>query len=408
MALALSGNRLTTLVIACAVLSLSACQPSSTPEPNTTAAPSAAPLPEVVVVVAQQQAVERRTQLAGRLRAYQVADVRPQASGIIQKRLFEEGSLVRAGQPLYQLDSATAETAVRSADALLRRQQANLNALKVKAQRYQNLIGLKAVSQQEYDDILAQIALAQADIAANQAALASSKINLDYSVVRAPIGGQTGTSNVTVGALVTANQATPLLSIQQLDRLYVDITQSSAQLLALRQQIAAGNLAKNNHSAAIHLTLADGSKYPIAGRLQFSNAAVDESTGSVTLRAVIDNPDGLLLSGMYVTAEVDQGTLPNAMLIPQQAVTRTPQGEAMVLVVANDGSVSQRTINAVATQGDQWVVSDGLQNGEKVIVQGSQKIRLMPNMPAPKVKSILADAVTAAAPATPPSTAATR
>ncbi|MEY4516522.1 MAG: hypothetical protein RL180_868 [Pseudomonadota bacterium] len=358
-------------------------------------ATAAPPPPDVVVVVAQTQPVERSIELAGRLRPYQIAEVRPQASGIVLKRLFTEGENVQAGQALYQIDAASYQTAVNSAKAAVQRGQANLAALNIKAQRYKQLIGINAVSKQEYDDIMAQIALAQADLSASQANLSNAQIGLNYAVVRAPISGQSGTSTVTAGALVTASQTTPLVTIQQLDPLYVDITQSSAEMLRMRQSIANGSVERDG-STHIRLTLPDGSTYPIAGRLQFSNASVDETTGSVTLRAVIANPQHLLLSGMYVKALVNQGTLPAAMLIPQQAVTRTPQGEASVLVVGSDNTVSQRVIQAPYTQGDQWVVTSGLTRGERVIVAGSQKIRLMPNMPAPKVNPVMDQAAPSA------------
>ncbi|MEC7120993.1 MAG: efflux RND transporter periplasmic adaptor subunit [Pseudomonadota bacterium] len=365
--------------------SLAACsQPADSQGANAASTQAAPPPPEVVVVVVQRQPVERSIELSGRLRAYQIAEVRPQASGIIQKRLFDEGAYVKAGQALYQIDAATYQTAVSSAEAALRRQKANLSALQTTARRYRELVRSDAVSKQEYDDIMAQIALAEADIAASQANLDNSKINLDYAVVRAPISGQSGTSSVTAGALVTANQAAPMVTIQQLDPLYVDITQSSAEMLRLREQITSGNLSRNGITE-VRLTLPDDREYPLAGRLQFSNASVDETSGSVTLRAVVDNPNNLLLPGMYVKAKVSQGTLPDAILVPQQALTRNPQGDATVLVVAKDNTVSQRVVQAAFTQGNQWVVTDGLETGERLIVQGSQKIRLMPGMPAPVV-----------------------
>lgn len=373
---------------------LSGCQKS--PDSGSAAGPSAgpggsaaaaAPLPEVVVVSASTQAVQQQVELSGRLRAYQVAEVRPQASGLIQKKLFDDGSWVQAGQALYQLDPATSQTSVNSAEASVRRQQASLNALRTKARRYRELLGIQAVSQQEYDDIQAQIALAEADLAAAQANTSNARINLGRSVVRAPISGQTGTSTVTAGALVTASQASPLVTIQQLDPLYVDITQSSSELLKLRQQPGGG---RAQSAARVRIVMPDGQDYPLMGQLAFANASVDESTGAVTLRATIANPQRLLLPGMFVRAFVDQGTLPAAMLIPQQAVSRTPQGEASVLAVAADGSVSQKTVQTAGTQGDQWIITGGLSEGEQVIVQGSQKIRLMPGMPAPKVKATLA------------------
>lgn len=397
------------LVLVAALASLTAC---SKPDANAAAGASAAPPPppEVVVMVAQRQPVERSIELSGRLRAYQIADVRPQASGIIQKRLFEEGAYVKAGQPLYQIDAANARTAVSSAEAALRRQQANLSALKITERRLKQLLSSDAISKQEYDDIQSQIALAEADIAASQATVDNSKINLDYALVRAPISGQSGSSSVTVGALVTASQASPMVTIQQLDPLYVDITQSSADMLRLREQISAGNLARNGVTD-VQLTLPDNRVYPLTGRLQFSNASVDETTGTVTLRAVVDNPNDLLLPGMFVKAKVSQGSIANAMLIPQQAVTRTPKGEASVLVVAKDNKVSQRVVNAAFTQGSDWVVTDGLENGERLIVQGSQKIRFLPGMPAPVVTPVLQQPATEAMPnapkATTPATEAT-
>ena len=390
------------LVLVAALASLTAC---SKPDANAAAGASAAPPPppEVIVMVAQRQPVERSIELSGRLRAYQIADVRPQASGIIQKRLFEEGAYVKAGEPLYQIDAANARTAVSSAEAALRRQQANLSALKITERRLKQLLSSDAISKQEYDDIQSQIALAEADIAASQAMVDNSKINLDYALVRAPISGQSGSSSVTAGALVTANQATPMVTIQQLDPLYVDITQSSADMLRLREQITAGNLARNGVTD-VQLTLPDNRVYPLTGRLQFSNASVDETTGTVTLRAVVDNPNDLLLPGMFVKAKVSQGSIANAMLIPQQAVTRTPKGEASVLVVAKDNTVSQRVVNAAFTQGSDWVVTDGLENGERLIVQGSQKIRFLPGMPAPVVTPVLQQPATESMPSAPAAT----
>lgn len=390
------------LVLVAALASLTAC---SKPDANAAAGASAAPPPppEVIVMVAQRQPVERSIELSGRLRAYQIADVRPQASGIIQKRLFEEGAYVKAGEPLYQIDAANARTAVSSAEAALRRQQANLSALKITERRLKQLLSSDAISKQEYDDIQSQIALAEADIAVSQATVDNSKINLDYALVRAPISGQSGSSSVTAGALVTANQATPMVTIQQLDPLYVDITQSSADMLRLREQISAGNLARNGVTD-VQLTLPDNRVYPLTGRLQFSNASVDETTGTVTLRAVVDNPNDLLLPGMFVKAKVSQGSIANAMLIPQQAVTRNPKGEASVLVVAKDNKVSQRVVNAAFTQGSDWVVTDGLENGERLIVQGSQKIRFLPGMPAPVVTPVLQQPATESMPSAPAAT----
>ncbi len=382
------------VLIVSTMLFAAGCNKSPDPAAAATQAAAAQKPPEVIVITAKNQSVTHTIEVAGRLLPYQVADVRPQASGIILKRLFDEGSSVHAGQPLYQLDHSTYQQTLNTNAAALQRQKANLAALEVKAKRYRGLLGSQAVSKQEYDDIMAQVALAQADVAAAQANLANARINLNYAVITAPISGQTGTSNVTPGALVTASQTTPLVTIQQLDPLYVNITQSSADMLRLRQQMAAGTVTRSGDTA-LTLKLADGSIYPLPAHLQFSNAAVDQATGAVTLRAVVANPQHLLLPGMYVTAQLPQGNLPNAILLPQQAVTHTPKGEASVLVVSGDNKVSQRVVTAPSTQGDQWVITDGLQPGERVILEGSQKIRIMPGAPAPMVNPISADSVKA-------------
>lgn len=332
------------------------------------------PPAEVVVTVAERQSVSQFVELAGRTSAYQVSPVIPQVGGIILKRLFQEGSTVKAGQALYQIDPATARTDVDAAQAAVQRNKANLAALKVTASRYKGLIASNAVSQLDYDSALQQVALSEADLAASQATLRNSQIKLNYATVRSPITGQSGVSSVTAGALVVANQATPLVTIQQMDPMYVDISQSSADMLKLRQQISAGTLGKPQ-STQISLTLEDGSTYPIQGRLEFSNASVDPASGSVILRAVVPNPSGLLLPGMYVKAKINQGVVHNGILLPQQAVTRNPKGEATVLVVAADGTVSQRTIQTSSTQGNQWIVTGGLENGERVILEGSQKAK---------------------------------
>lgn len=357
------------------------------------------PPAEVVVAVAQRQSVPQFVELAGRTSAYQVSPVIPQFGGIILKRLFEEGSMVHAGQALYQIDPATAHAEVDAAQASVQRNKANLAALKVTASRYKGLIASNAVSKLDYDNALQQVALSEADLAASQAALRNSQIKLDYATIRSPITGQSGVSNVTAGALVVANQTTPLVTIQQMDPMYVDISQSSADMLKLRQQISAGTLGKPQ-SAQISLTLEDGSAYPIKGRLEFSNASVDPTSGSVILRAVVPNPSGLLLPGMYVKAKINQGIVHNGILLPQQAVTHNPQGDAVVLVVAEDGTVSQRTIQTTNTQGNQWIVTGGLENGERVILEGSQKAK-----PGSKVHATVAPSTDPATPATAPSNA---
>lgn len=350
----------------------------------------AMPPPEVIVTVAKPESVTQYVELAGRTSAYQLSPVIPQVGGIIQKRLFTEGSVVQAGDPLYQIDPASLEASVAAAQAQVQRNKANLAALQVTGKRYKDLIASNAVSKLDLDNAYQQIALSEADLAASQATLKTAQINLGYATVRSPITGQSGVSNVTAGALVTANQATPLVTIQQMDPMYVDISQSSADMLKLRRQIQSGSLAKPN-SAALSLTLEDGSSYPYPGRLEFSNASVDAASGSVILRAVVPNPNGLLLPGMYVKAKLTQGVIHNGLLLPQQAVTHDPQGNAVVLVVAADGTVSPRTIQIGAAQGDKWIVTGGLQNGEQVILEGSQKAK-----PGSKVHATVADATPAA------------
>ena len=332
------------------------------------------PPTEVGVIVAQPQSVEQSVELSGRTSAYEISEVRPQTSGVVLKRLFAEGSYVREGQALYEIDSRTNRASADSARAALRRQQANLGVLRVKEGRYRQLVGSNAISKQEYDDIVAQVKLAEADVAASQAELKNAEINLGYSTVRAPISGQTNRSTVTAGALVTASQADPLVTIQRLDPMYVDINQSSAELLRLRQQLSQGNLDSSNNTK-VKLRLEDGSEYPIEGRLAFSDASVNPDTGTVTLRAVFSNPNHLLLPGMFANARIVQGVIPNAYLIPQAAITRTPTGQAMVMIVNAKGAVESRPVTTVGTQGANWIVTQGLNTGDKVIVDGIAKVK---------------------------------
>lgn len=344
------------------------------------------PPTEVSVIVAQKQSVEQAVELAGRTAAYQISEVRPQVTGIVQKRLFVEGSYVHAGQPLYQIDANTYQATANNAKAALTRQIASLNALKVKERRYKQLVGTNAISKQEYDDIAAQVALADADVAASRALLENANISLGYAVVRAPISGQTSRSNVTAGALVTSGQADPLVTIQQLDPIYVDISQSSADLLRLRQKMKQGQLSGADNSTRVKLTLEDGSTYPLEGRLAFSGASVDPSSGAVTLRAIFANPSQLLLPGMYATARLVQGVNNSAYLVPQQSVMRNPQGQATVYAVSPQGDVESKNIETAGTQGDQWIVTSGLQDGDRLIYEGILKVK-----PGAKVKTVMAN-----------------
>lgn len=332
------------------------------------------PPTEVGVLVAQPQNVEQKVELSGRTTAYQISEVRPQTSGVILKRLFTEGSYVREGQSLYELDSRTNRATLDNAKAALLQQEANLNSLKTKMNRYQQLVSSNAVSKQEYDDLVGQVNVAQAQVTAAKAQVKNAEVDLGYSTIRSPISGQSGRSSVTAGALVTANQTDPLVTIQQLDPIYVDINQSSAELLRLRQQLSKGNL-DNSNNTKVKIRLEDGSTYPVEGHLAFSDASVSPDTGSVTLRAVFSNPNHLLLPGMYATAQITQAVIPNAYLIPQQAITRTPTGQATAMLVNDKGAVETRQIQTAGVQGTDWIVTEGLKAGDKVVVDGVAKVK---------------------------------
>ena len=337
--------------------------------------PGAMPPTAVDVVTLKTAPLQLTTELTGRTAARRIAEVRPQVSGIILKRYFTEGSDVRAGQLLYQIDPATYEATVASAEAALAKAQATEQSARLKAQRYAELVKAKAISTQDNDDAQASWKQAVAEIAAAKATLKSAKINLGYTRVTAPISGRIGKSSVTEGALVTAQQANNLTTIQQLDPLYVDVTQSTTELLRLKRQLAAGTLAAaKSGSAMVQFQLEDGSAYPHAGQLQFSDVTVDETTGMVTLRALVPNPEKLLLPGMFMRATLQQGERPDGLLVPQAAVARTPRGGATVLIVDAQNKVEQRDIQVSQSQNGNWVVESGLKAGERVIVAGLQKV----------------------------------
>lgn len=358
------------------------------------AMPPAGP-PEVGVVTVQSQRVALTTELSGRTAANLIAEVRPQVGGIIKKRLFTEGSDVKAGQVLYQIDPASYEAAHASARATQARAEATLGVVRLKAERYQDLVKIKAVSQQDNDDAQAALKQAEADLAAAKAAVETARINLAYTKITAPISGRIGRSSITDGALVTANQATALATIQQLGTMYVDVTQSSAELLRLKQTLASGMLKKDSATAQarVKLLLEDGSPYPLPGTLKFSEVTVDQSTGSITLRAVFPNPKQVLLPGMFVRAVLEEGVNEQAILVPQRGVTRNPKGDAMVMVVGAEEKVEPRVIQVVRTVGENWLVSDGLKPGDRVILEGLQKAR-----PGTPVKAVPFGAKPAAAP----------
>ena len=360
---------------------------------TTAVAPPPSSPPEVGVVVVQLQRVALTTELSGRTSPCQVAEVRPQVNGIIQKRVFTEGNDVKAGQVLYQIDPATYRAAFDSAKAAQARAEASLIAVRLKAERYKDLVAIKAVSQQDYDDAHAAFKQAEADVAATKAAVETARINLAYTKVTAPISGRIGRSTVTDGALLTASQPAALATIQYLGTMYVDVTQSTAELLRLRQNLANGVMKKGSSAQApVKLLLEDGSPYPLTGMLKFSEVTVDQSTGSVTLRAVFPNPKQTLLPGMFVRAVVEEGVNENAILIPQRGVTRNPKGDAMVMTVGTGDKVEPRPIKVVRTVGDSWLVSEGLKAGDRVILEGIQKAR-----PGTQVKAVQFGSAPAAA-----------
>lgn len=331
--------------------------------------------PEVGVVVAQRQRVALTTELAGRTSAYLVAEVRPQVSGIIQKRLFTEGGDVKAGEVLYQIDPATYQAVYNSAKAALDKSEANLVPARLKADRYKELVKINAVSQQDYDDAAATLKQAEADVEAAKAALESARINLAYTRVTAPIAGRIGRSSVTTGSLVTANQAAPLSTIQQLDPVYVDVARSSADLLRMKQSLSTGQIKNNGREAKVKLILEDGTSYPLTGTFKFSDVTVDQSTGSVIIRTIFPNPKNVLLPGMYVRTILEEGVNEQAILVPQQGVTRDPAGNAIALVVGPGEKIEQRVLKVSRVVGDKWLVTEGIDQGDRVVVEGVQKAR---------------------------------
>ncbi len=322
------------------------------------------------------QKVLYTTELAGRTSAFQIAEVRPQVSGIIQKRLFTEGTDVKAGDTLYQIDPATYKADLDSAKANLARAEANVAPARLKMQRFKDLVNISAVSKQEYEDAEAAYKQALADVGVNKAAVENARIRLDYTKVTSPISGRTGRSLVTPGALVTANQGNPLTTVQQLDPVYVDVTQSSTEVLRLKRALESGTLQRADEGhAAVRLLLEDGSEYAHSGTLQFTDVSVDESTGMVTLRAIFPNPEHDLMPGMYVRAILKEGVDEQAILLPQRALVRDAKGNATAYVVNAESKVEVRPLKVGRTQGNSWVVLDGLKAGDKVIVEGIQKIR---------------------------------
>lgn len=357
--------RLAPMLAGAALLSLAACGGADKP--------ATPPPPEVGYVTVSESSVPMTIELPARTSAYEMSDVRPQVSGIIRKRTFTEGALVHKGQSLYQIDPSQYQAAVAQARANLANAQATATAAKTKADRYKPLAAMQAVAQQDYTDALAASQEAAAAVQQYRAALQSAQINLGYTNVPAPITGRIGRSLYTVGALVTQSQTDPLAQIQRLDPIYVDIQQSSSDELALRRSLAKGGVVPA--SAEVRLKLDDGSDYGLTGTVEFAEATVDPNTGTVTMRARFPNPNGLLLPGMFVRAEFAQAINPHAILVPQTGVAHDPKGNATVLLVGPNNKVVQKTVTATRTQGAFWVVTDGLNPGDKVITEGTAKAR---------------------------------
>jgi membrane fusion protein, multidrug efflux system len=359
--------------VLCAAWLLASCGKDPSPA---AAAGGAPPPPEVGVVVVAPRAVGLVTELPGRLEASRVAQVRARAAGILQQRLFREGSDVKAGQLLFRIDAAPYRAAVQSAQAALARAQANLGQTTAQVERFRPLVEANAISKQEFVNAVAAQKSAQADVAAGQAAVQTARINLGYADVTAPIAGRIGRALVTEGALVGQGEATQLAVVQQIQPMYVNFTQPANEVLRLRRALAAGQLqrASGTEAASVRIVLEDGSEHPQPGRLLFSDLSVDPTSGQITLRAEVPNPQGLLLPGMYVRVRLEQAQADNAITLPQQAVTRSSQGDS-VMVVGADGKVAPRPVKIGSAQGGQWVVLDGLKAGEQVMVDGFQKLR---------------------------------
>lgn len=360
------------LVLLGAILLLPACEQ----EKAANAQPSAEP-PQVGFRTIQPQTVRLTTELPGRTVAYRRAEVRPQVDGIIQQRLFEEGATVEAGQPLYQIDPASYQAAVKAAEANLARARASLDSSTLRVERYAQLVRRRAVSQQEYDDRVAEQAMDQAEVAAAEAELEGARIDLRYTVVTAPIAGRISRSNITEGALVTANQEDALAIITQLDPIYVDLSQSSTELLRTRQAIERGEITLSSDSGIpVELMIdATDSHYPHQGRVQFSEVLVEETTGTVSVRAVFPNPEHQLMPGLFVRAIVTQGEVKDAFQVPQAAVVRGNDGQPFVWVIADDNIVKRQPVTIRRAMSDTWLVTEGLSGGERIVVDGLQRVR---------------------------------
>jgi len=368
MRLPIVSSRRGAVLAVVSALALAAC--GEAPQPPTTGAQGT---PQVSVVTVQPQRLALTTELPGRVAPALIAEVRPQITGLVLQRRFKEGSDVKAGDLLYQIDPAIYRASVDSAQATLAKAEANLVTVRLKAGRFKELAAIKAVSQQDADDAAAALQQAEAEVSSAKAALQTQRINLDYTRITSPIAGRIGRSSVTPGALVTANQANALATVQQLDPIYVDVTQSTSTLLALKRAVSAGTV--KGGAAQVRLVLEDGTVYAQPGKLQFSDVTVDQTTGAVTLRAEFPNPRAELLPGMYARAVLEEGVLEQALLVPQPAVGRDTTGKPYAFVVDAEGKLQQRTVTTDRAVGDQWLVSEGLKPGDVVVVEGQQKAR---------------------------------
>ncbi|WP_030538389.1 efflux RND transporter periplasmic adaptor subunit [Sphingobium sp. DC-2] len=337
-------------------------------------APAAPPPPSVGVVSLKVESAPLISELPGRIAAAETAEVRPQISGIIRRRLFTEGAYVKAGQLLYDIEDAPYRAALAQARGNLARAQATINATALQARRYRELVGINAVSRQEADNAIASAQQARADVAAQRAAVEAAQVNQNFTKIRAPISGRIGRSLFTPGALVQAGQADPLATIQRIDKVYVDVTQSAAQIIDFRQALRAGGVSDAD-GARVQLLLPNGSTYGVEGRLQFSEVTVDPSSGAVTMRATFPNPDGLLLPGMYVRARVVAGQQTNAIIAPQQGISRDARGRATAMVVNAQNKVEVRLVDAKETLGKNWIVTKGLKAGDRLIVEAPQNLK---------------------------------
>lgn len=367
-------------------LVISGCQKHEAPMPAMQSV-------DVGVQTMAPQRIVMTAELSGRLSSLKVSDVRPQIGGIVQKRLFTEGADVKAGQVLYQIDPATYRAAYDQARGTLAKAEATLASAKTKADRYAQLVKINAVSAQDNDDAIAAVREDAADVIADRASLESARINLGYTRIVAPISGRIGASSVTEGALVTSEQTTALATIHAYDEMYLDVTRSSADWLRLRKAFASGRLKRAGSGAAVQLMMEDGTPYAHTGVLQFSGITVDATTGSVTLRTIFPNPEGELLPGMFVRAQLDEGESTDALLVPQLAVTRASDGSANVWIVDASGHAKQVAVRADNAYGDRWIVTSGLKTGDRVIVSGLQKVQ------AGVAVHVAADTAASAAPA---------